>query len=192
MLNARWRPISSALAIAPAKPTIVNRLADQVRRYPEMQPEDVYKFVHQAAFGNGHLMTDEATDRQYLVAELASVAAEDKEPLVDPVTPDGSIVRVNLRPFKARGLDVTKLGDAMIASAKRIQPDRTSFERWWAEVVQASSRRVLPFDAVALQAFASTKQFEGYPAVHHSAVYASRYFPAYRVVLRELAGDLVR
>jgi len=151
-----------------------------------MATEDAYKFVHQAAFGNGHLITDEASDRGYLVAELASVAADASEPLIDPISPDGTVVRVNLRPFKARGLDVTKLGDAMIESAKRIHPDRVSFERWWAEVVQASSRRALPFDAVALQAFGATKQMEGYPAVHHSAVYASRYFPAYRVVLRDV------
>jgi hypothetical protein len=27
---------------------------DHLRRYPAMQVEDVYKLVHQAAFGNGH------------------------------------------------------------------------------------------------------------------------------------------
>jgi hypothetical protein len=191
-----WRRISSAalflgLTIATAgcrapELTIVDRLREQLQRYPEMQPEDVYKFVHQAAFGNGHLVTDEAADRQFLAQEFAAVPADPSEPMVEAVTPDGSIVRVNLRPFKASGVSVEKLADAMIASAKSIQPKRDAFERWWGEVLDATSRRALPFDPVALRAFGSLKQIEGYPAIHHSATYAKRYFPAYRVVLREL------
>jgi len=167
------------------EPTIVDRLREQVTRYPEMQTDDAYKFVHQAAFGNGHLITDEAADREYLKQEFASVQADSHEPLVEPLTPDGSIVRVNLRPFKAGGVSLDRLADAMIESAKEIQPHREAFEHWWTEIINAAERHTLPFDPAALRAFGSLKQAEGYPAVHHSPAYTTRYSPSYRVVLRE-------
>ncbi|HEX5069233.1 MAG TPA: hypothetical protein VFV78_03375 [Vicinamibacterales bacterium] len=170
--------------------TIVDRLRDQVERYPAMQTEDVYKFVHQAAFGNGHLMTDEAADRGYLTQELATAGADSREPLLEAITPDGSVVRVNLRPFKAAGFSVDELADAMIASSRAIQPNRDAFERWWTEVADAAAHHKLPFDAEMLRAFGSVKKGEGYPAVHHSPEYASRYLPSYRVVLRDLVPKL--
>ena len=194
----RSRQISSVLAIVAlaialpgcaSHPSIVDRLREQVERYPEMQPDDVYKFVYQAANGNGHLITDESDDRKYLAQELASVQANSDEPLIEPVSPDGKIVRVNLRPFKASGGNIDKLADAMIESAKRIKPNRIALERWWSEVVEASTRRQLPFDPVALKAYGSLRQIQDYPAQHHSPVYAKRYFPAYRVVLKELFSN---
>src|SRR5262245_54585305 len=147
--SAFCRQVCSALILAAAfgaatchrGPTIVDRLEEQTRRYPEMQMEDAYKFVHQAAFGNGHMITDETADRENLKSELASVEAGDSEPVVDPVSPDGSVVRINLRPFKARGLDATKLGDVVIQSAKQFAPDRERFERWWTEVADGTASR---------------------------------------------------
>ena len=196
--SASWRLICSpvfnvialaaivAAACAPTGSTIVDRLADQVRRYPDMKVEDTYKFVHQAAFGNGHLITDEGAAREYLRSELASITADDKEPLVDPVSPDGSVVRVNLRSFKARHLDVGKLGDVVIESAKKFTPDRARFERWWDEAADAANRRKLPFDAAVLTNFGAARAVEDYPAVHHSEAYSKSYQPAYRVVLRDV------
>jgi hypothetical protein len=96
------------------------------------------------------------------------------------------VVRVNLRPFKAGNRDQRVLADVMLASAKAFQPRADAFDQWWQRVVDAASRGDLPFDAAVLRSFAATKKAEGYPAIHHSAVYESRYHPAYRVVLRNL------
>ena len=170
---------------------IVPIVQAQLRQCPAMQIEDVYKLVHQAAFGNGHLITDEAAARAYLLSELESVKADAAEPLVEPLSPDGSVVRINLRPFKARGVDPQLLGDAMLASARSLHPQPESFDRWWQEIVDAASRRRISFDPAALRSFGATKKAEGYPAIHHSAEYESRYHPAYRVVTRELAARAI-
>jgi hypothetical protein len=167
--------------------SIVPVLQAQLRRYPAMQIEDVYKLVYQAAFGNGHLITDAAEARAYLRSELDSVAADATEPLAESLSPDGSVVRVNLRPFKARGVDPELLVDAMLASAPRLHAQPEAFDRWWQEIVDAAARGTIPFDSAALRSFANAKKADGYPAIHHSAAYESRYHPAYRVVLRELA-----
>lgn len=174
-------------ACAPKSDAIVPVLQAQLRRYPAMQIEDVYKLVYQDAFGNGHLITDAAEARAYLRSELDSVVADGTEPLVESLSPDGSVVRVNLRPFKARGTDPKLLVDAMLASAPRLRPRPDAFEKWWQEIVDAAARGAIPFDSAALRSFAAAKKAEGYPAIHHSDAYESRYHPAYRVVLRELA-----
>lgn len=165
---------------------MVATIQGHLRRHPAMQIEDVYKLVHQAAFGNGHLITDEAADRKYLQSEFDSATADANEPLMEPLTPDGSVVRVNLRAFKARGGDLRALGDAMLASAKQLKPHPELFDRWWRGIVEAAVRGDIPFDAAVLRSFGAARKAEGYPAIHHSAEYESRYHPAYRVVLRAL------
>ncbi len=181
----------AAMACRSAGDRMLPVLQAHLQRYPAMQVEDVYKLVHQAAFGNGHLITDEAGARGYLQAELDSVAAEASEPLVEPLIPDGSVVRVNLRPFKAKGGDPQALGDAMLASANLLTPQPERFDRWWQEVVEAASAGAVPFDATALRSFGAARKAERYPAIHHSAAYESRYHPAYRVVARELASRAI-
>jgi hypothetical protein len=81
---------------------------------------------------------------------------------------------------------VTKLGDVMIESAKKLQPDRARFERWWDDAADAANRHKLSFDAATLTNFGAAKALENYPAVHHSAAYSTSYLPAYRVVLRDV------
>ena len=150
-----------------------------------MQVEDVYKLVHQSAFGNGHLITDEGAARQALLLELESVKADATEPLFEIVTWNASVIRVNLRPFKARSLDPEHLVEAMLASARAFRPDRREFERWWEQIVDAAP---YPHDDgrlafSALRAFGEARKAEGYPAIHHSDEYNARYKPAYRLVM---------
>ena len=165
---------------------MLDRIEEQVKRHPEMQTADVYKFVHQAAFGNGHLITDENGAREYLRSELASVTGAAIEPLIEDVSPDGSVIRINLRPFKASNLDETKLGTAMIESAKKFTPNRERFEEWWREVADGVKGKNLPFEAAFLRSFAARLKPNGYPAMHHSEIYSAKYQPAYRVVLRDV------
>ncbi len=191
------RPLCCVLSVslllggcAGSSDAILPTVTAQLRAHPGMQVEDVYKLVHQAAFGNGHLMTDAASDRAYLLTELASVTADASEPMIEPLSPDGSVIRVNLRPFKARDGDPQQLLDAMAASAQRFRPQPDLFERWWQEIVDGAGRGAIPLDPAALREFAAARKADGYPAIHHSAAYEARYHPAYRVVLRELVPAL--
>jgi len=171
-----------AAGCGPAHDSILITLQEQLRLRPAMQVEDVYKLAHQAAFGNEHLITDAGMARQYLLSELNAVNADDTEPLVERLNGSGTLVRVNLRPFKARGFDPQRLVDAMLASAKAFHPNPEEFERSWQDIVQAAESGSVPWSADALRTFAAARRAEGYPAVHHSDVYNRRYQPAYRVL----------
>jgi len=162
--------------------SILLSLHEQLQRHPAMQVEDVYKLTHQAAFGNEHLVTDDVMARQYLLSELDGVKADDGEPLIERVNGNATVMRVNLRPFKARHLDPQRLVEAMLASARAFHPDPSVFERSWQDIVRSAESGSLPWPADALRAFAATRKTEGYPAVHHSDIYTVRYQPAYRVL----------
>lgn len=63
---------------------------------------DIYKCLHQGTFGYWDHFPSPEYFRKHSADDYYSVEASDSEPVLETVTPDKSILRVNLRPFKAR------------------------------------------------------------------------------------------
>jgi hypothetical protein len=159
----------------------------QLQRYPTMQIEDLYKLVFQAALGNEHLMTDSAMVHDYLIRELESIHASAAEPLLEEISPDGEVVRLNLRPFKARRGDHRELFRAMMQTARAFQKSPERLGQFWRDLEQMTQSGAMAFDAGAMQSFFREMREKGFPAVHHSAIYEEKYAPAYRVILKKYA-----
>ncbi len=160
-------------------------LTEHLKRYPHMQAADVYKLPYQAAMGNGHAVRDIDTARGWLERELSSLGEGPDDPLIDPLPPDGQLVRVHLRPYMAAGKDPEALLRAFVRTAnewhgsvERLKEYRTAA----VEMIKAGLSEIRP-DAV--ESFFATMEAQGFPAVHHSETYARLYRPAYRVVARE-------
>jgi hypothetical protein len=162
----------------------------QLQRYPAMQIEDLYKLVYQATLGNEHLMTDSVMVHNYLIQELESVQADSNEPLLEEISPDGTVVRLNLRPFKARNGDHRVLFQAMMQTARMFQKSPERLDRYWGDLEQMAAAGAIPFDATAAQSFFREMREKEYPAVHHSDAYAEKYSPAYRVVLKKYVPQM--
>lgn len=156
-----------------------------VQERPGMEIRDLYKLLHQGRFGIGHLISSRAAARDYLLEEIAALPPGPDEPLLEPCSPDGRMVRVNLRPFVRRGLDPDTLLEAMIASLQATRPDTTAFRDDWACVGTLIRSGRLSHDAGLYASFTREVANARYPAMHHSEGYLARYHPAYRVVLRE-------
>ena len=152
-------------------------------RYPQMQPQDLYKLAFQGALGNEHLMSDTTMVRRYLLEELGSVQPSVDEPLVEAINPDGSLVRVNLRPFKAAGLDPEVLLEAMVRTGSTFVPSEQLLESFLGEIRRLSLEERIPVTLGVLLPYLEQQRAAGFPPVHHSAEYATHYHPAYRVVL---------
>lgn len=167
------------------KPAFEKVVLTQLQRYPAMQIDDLYKLVYQAALGNEHLMTDSAMVHGYLVKELKGIHASSAEPLLEEISPAGEIVRLNLRPFKARHGDHRALFRAMMQTARNFQKSPERLEQYWRDLEQMASSGALAFDNAAMQSFLREMREKDYPAVHHSAVYEEKYAPAYRVILKK-------
>lgn len=83
------RPVEVAAAVPPP----VTPMAHTV--------SDIYKCLHQSTFGVGHSIDSPQDFKRRLIHELMRPQAAFTEPLMEKVSPDGAVLRVNLRPFRA-------------------------------------------------------------------------------------------
>src|SRR5207247_3676866 len=94
--------------------------------------EDAYKWLFHATLGGEHAITIEDGPRKWLDDEWQTLGSPRKtEPLLTSLRPDGKIVRLNLRPYKALGGEKDLLLKAFIMSAKEFKPNKTIFEKTW-------------------------------------------------------------
>lgn len=155
-------------------------LRAQLARYPVMQIQDLYKLIHQAAMGSEHAISSAEAAREWLKRELAEMGPGPQEPMIDPISADGQIVRMHLRPFVEGGGDPETLLHAFLRTASEYRGDVQVLEEYW-----QAAKDIQQFPAAALDEFMEAMRAKKYPAVHHSAEYERLYRPAYRVVWRK-------
>lgn len=154
-------------------------------RYPRLEVQDLYKLVYQGIFGSEHAVIDASQARVWLEREVKALAEGPEEPLLAPVSPDGRIVRVNLRPYMAGGGNLEALLEEFLRTAREHKGTEEQLKQYWWYVEQMAEEQVLGIAATTLQRFFEEMEARGFPAVHHSDAYRRAYQPAYRVVVRE-------
>ena len=167
----------------PQHGSILPNLRQELDRHPDMAVEDVYKFVHQAAFGNRHLL-EHGDAKLMLLQEWDEISADSTQPLVEDLSPDGQMVRLNLRPFKARGGNPDSLWTAIQRTADVEVPGEDAFQEWWQEIDEESQIGTIPVSVGDVREFYDARWKEGLPVVHHSPGYEKAYAPSYRVLVR--------
>ncbi|MDM7914387.1 MAG: hypothetical protein ACE15D_14335 [Candidatus Eisenbacteria bacterium] len=164
------------------------------RRYPLLECADLYKLLLQACLGNEHAIGDPTSARKRLDEELGSLPAVhpadarsipgENEPLLDPISADGAILRVHLRPWKDRALPSDPLLQAFLDTAAELRLPAGDLRREMDMARALAAARRIPLPAEDLEAYFAVREAEGLPAVHHSAAYLRAYAPSYRVVHR--------
>ena len=161
--------------------TFESVLRNHLARYPVMQIQDVYKLIHQGAMGSEHAVSNVEGVRKWMERELVEMGTGPDDPLLDPISADGLIVRVHLRPFVVQGGDTDKLLDAFIQTANTFRGDTQVLESCWQAALETEH-----FPRAAMDSFFQSMRAQNYPAVHHSTEYEESYRPANRVVLKGL------
>jgi hypothetical protein len=170
--------------VPPSDDAAFNRiLVHQIARYPRMEVQDLYKLIFQTSFGSEHAVADGEAARGWLERELRALSHGPEEPIVDPIAPDGRLVRIHLRPFLAARGDLTALLRAFVRTAREYHGTEATLYRYWSIAEQLAATGLLPFARVELQQFFAKMQAQNFPAVHHSAAYMTAYHPAYRLAL---------
>jgi hypothetical protein len=160
-------------------------LQSHFTRYPAMQIQDVYKLIHQSAMGSEHAVGDPKAAREWMEREIAEMDDGPSEPVVDPISPDGDIVRVHLRPYVLRGGSIEELVEAFIHTANEHRGEISLLERYW-----TIAARLDNFPVAGMDDFIQSMKTENYPTVHHSSEYKNAYHPSYRVVSQKYASWL--
>lgn len=157
---------------------------------PLMRATDFYKLLYQGVFGVGHIMARGARGWLEKEAEGLNLQEHPEEPLLEEVSADGTMVRVNLRPYLRRGLPLDGLFSAMEAS--RVEGSSEEFMDAWVvfKALVASGR--MKVDVSELEALDDELRREGCRPHHHSEAYQAAYHPAYRVVTRESLAGILR
>ncbi|HIJ55588.1 MAG TPA: hypothetical protein HPQ03_05625, partial [Deltaproteobacteria bacterium] len=78
---------------------------------------DIYKCLHQGEFGVAHTVDDPDRFRDRLYHELLGIRPASDEPVLENVSIDGSIMRVNLRPYQTLFVDDAHKACDLLAEA---------------------------------------------------------------------------
>lgn len=176
-------------------------VAQHFVRYPMMQPQDLYKLTHQAAFGSGHLVPDRDQAAAMLNQEIAGLSHTSKidESLIEVIAPKSRLVRVYLRPFLIGGGNPVELLDAFVRTANEYRGSFELFSADWEVVQLMAKKEMFPFTLedtnLAMRCAIEVmeqNQLPEYPAFSHSEIYRARYDPAYRVVCLEFLPESLR
>jgi len=168
------------------------RLIDQhLGCYPSMEPRDVYKLLYQGVLGPEHNIEDKTAFRERLLAEFASLEARQGEPLYEPVRPDGSLLRINLRPFKLQNGDLESLIAACLAAGRQKWGELEELKSAWGTFCGLCQEGRWPEFALAdVSTFSAWLEAQGHPAVHHSPAYRRCYQPSYRLLAKTALSAL--
>ena len=157
----------------------------QLATYPESTLQDIYKSFYQEHFGPGHIISDTASARRYLMRELSEMG-ETQSPYFEPTGSQGDYIRVYLSAVADSLITAEQLLDAFVRSANLWQePTVRWMEKWEAivSIIQANKMKLEGFetDLPLLTEAARNSQ-----AVHHSRRYNEAYHPHYRIVKRSI------
>jgi hypothetical protein len=122
-----------------------------------------------------------------LIEEANRIDTNDQagDPLIEDISPDGVFSRVNLRQFLILGYPLNSLYQVMKRSAN-YKGDVEIFHRHWKIFTDLTKEGILDFPTDEIQRIDELIEKEGVKPQHHSEEYRNAYYPAYRVVQRDI------
>jgi hypothetical protein len=163
----------------------------QIETYPKSTLQDIYKSFYQDRFGPGHMITDTASTRRYLMRELSEMSKVSTV-YYEPTGNEGRFVRVHLSAIADTLITTEQLLDAFVRSANADKAENNDWEAEWNCIVGVITKHGIilnDFDKdVAMLSEASRND----QAVHHSRAYTEAYHPHYRIVERSIFENELR
>ena len=167
-------------------------IAEHLYLRPEMQLQDVYKLLYQGISGPEHFISSQEAFKNILIQEWNALGEAGIDPLTETIRPDGSLRRINLRPYKADGRDVDLLVSVCVETSSRHWGTQTDLEHTWTDFVTASHNVLFPvFKEREVTRFTVWLCEMHFPPVHHSEKYHHLYKPAYRLIANDLLSRLI-
>ena len=155
----------------------------QLATYPESTLQDIYKSFYQEHFGPGHIISDTASARRYLMKELSEMG-ETQSPYFEPTGSQGDYVRVYLSVVADSLITAEQLLDAFVRSANSRQEPTVSWMEKWEAIVSIIQANKIELEGFETDLPLLTESARNSQAVHHSRLYNEAYHPHYRIVER--------
>jgi hypothetical protein len=157
----------------------------QMAAYPKSTLQDIYKSFYQDRFGPGHMITDTASVRQYLLYELSENEVASKV-YYEPTGSEGRYVRVYLSAVADSLITVEQLLDAFVRSANTDKGADVDWEAEWNCIVGVITKHGIILNGFDKDVAMLNEASRNRQAVHHSRAYNEAYHPHYRIVERSI------
>ncbi|MGB9562040.1 MAG: hypothetical protein ACPL6C_04420, partial [bacterium] len=105
-----------------------------------------------------------------------------REPILQLISPDDFICRINLRPFKYVGGDIKILSKIIESSLKpELYPSKRFIEYF--DILSSFVHKIKSEHLIkGLEEFLRSYSIDNPPLIHHSEIYKKTYIPQYRVI----------
>jgi len=155
--------------------------------HPSLTVQDVYKMLYQGTMGPGHIMKDKEKAFSTLKSEfeLIDPASRKDEILLEPITIDRSIIRVNLRPYWKKIADIEPLFKSMLHSTEMFIPDKKKLLDLWQQFIKLIQEEKLDFQLKQALNINNALSENRNLVPAHSQIYYRKEKPAYRVVIED-------
>ena len=164
----------------PTKETTRKLLTEHYKKYPELQLQDIFKYIHQSTFGCEHMVPSLDTVTDYIQKEYKNAVFSSE--VYDKL--DGEFSRVHFSALK-QGLSVTTFARLFYLSAKKETNGEYSLEQKLETARELISDGNLPFTLAEFEKELTEWKHKGFSAVHHSEAFRKAYSPSYRVIADE-------
>ena len=158
----------------------------QLTTYPESTLQDIYKSFYQEHFGPGHMISDTASVRRYLLHELSEMEGTAAPYYYEPTGSQGAYVRVYLSAVANSLITSEQLLDAFIESANSWQKPDAEWSDKWQAIVKVVKENGMEMDSIDTDLPLLNEAARNSQAVHHSRRYNEAYHPHYRIVERRI------
>ena len=163
----------------------------QIETYPKSTLQDIYKSFYQDRFGPGHMITDTASARQYLLYELSENEVASKV-YFESVGSEGRYVRVYLSAVADSLITSEQLLDAFVRSANTDKAENNDWEAEWNCIVGVITKYGIVMNDFDKDVAMLNEASRNRQAVHHSRAYSEAYHPHYRIVERSIFENELR
>ena len=160
-------------------------IEQQLVTYPESSLQDIYKSFYQEHFGPGHIISDTASARRYLMKEISEMG-ETQSPYFEPTGSQGDYVRVCLSAVADSLITAEQLLDAFVRSANSWQEPSVNWLEKWEAIVSVIQTNKIEIEGFQTDLPLLTEAARNNQAVHHSRRYNETYHPHYRIVERSI------
>lgn len=153
-------------------------LIEHYKAYPELQIQDVFKYLYQSSFGCEHLISSLGRVTDYIAEEYKSV--ENDSPIKIEAL-DGNYSRVYLSCLNT-GINIETFGKLFFLSSKTESDGSFNLEKKISVAKELVCEGILPFSPADFEREVDDWKNKCYPAVHHSNIFREKYKPAYRLI----------
>lgn len=157
----------------------------QMATYPESTLQDIYKSFYQEHFGPGHIISDTASARRYLMREL-SEKGKTQSPYSESTGSQGDYIRIYLSAVADSLITAEQLLDAFVESANSWKEPTVSWLEKWEAIVSIIQTNKIEIEGFETDLPLLTEAARNNQAVQHSRRYNEAYHPHYRIVERSI------